>query len=138
VQALCLRNFFGCSGAGIDEVRKFQLSGHANHVCDPTPGHQILYLLRGWFFRGRWRLVLFKIHVVLKTRFGYFVLLTAEQISNRGNRAPSSERLSLLVSVAVVAVLIAVPETNGVAAPGSWLLAPAYAEMRIYKFRFGI
>lgn len=110
MQALCLRNFFGCSGAGIDEVRKFQLSGYANHVCHPTPGHQILYLLRGWFFRGRWRLVLFKIHVVLKTRFGYFVLLTAERISNRGNRAPSWERLSLLVSVAVVAVLIAVPE----------------------------
>jgi hypothetical protein len=47
-------------------------------------------------------------------RVGYFALLTAERIN--GNRTPSWERLSLLVSLAVMAVLIAVPEPDDVAA----------------------
>jgi hypothetical protein len=63
VQALCLRDFFSGFSAGIDEIRKFQLSGYANHICHPTSGHQILYLLRSWLFHGSWRLVRFKLHI---------------------------------------------------------------------------
>jgi hypothetical protein len=60
-------------------------------------------------------------------RVGYFALLTAERIN--GNRTPSWERLSLLVSLAVMAVLIAVPEPDEVAAfpmllPASCFLLP--------------
>jgi hypothetical protein len=39
VQALGLRDFFSGFSAGIDEIRKFQLSGCADHICYPTSGN---------------------------------------------------------------------------------------------------
>jgi len=50
----------------------------------------------------------------LKMRVGYFALLTAEWINR--NRTPSWQRLSLLVSLAVMAVLIVVLEPDEMAA----------------------
>jgi hypothetical protein len=64
VQALGLRDFFSAFSAGIDEIRKFQLSGYANHIGQPTSAHQILYLLGSWFCYGPWRLVPFKLHIL--------------------------------------------------------------------------
>jgi hypothetical protein len=83
VQALGLRDFFSGFSAGIDEIRKLELSGYANHICHPTSAHQILYLLRSWFCHGPWPLVLFKFHIFYADlRVGYFLLLTAEWIGN--------------------------------------------------------
>jgi hypothetical protein len=88
VQALCLRDFFSGFSATINEIRKFELSGYTNHICHPTSGHQILYLLRSWFFHGPQRPVRFKFHIfILDLRVGYFVLLAAERIGNRGSRS---------------------------------------------------
>ena len=42
-------DFFGCFNAGIDEIRKFRLSGYANHICHPASGQQILYFLASLF-----------------------------------------------------------------------------------------
>jgi hypothetical protein len=72
VQALCLRDFFSGFSAGTDEIRKFQLSSYANHICHPPSSHHIGYLLRSWFFHDPWLLVLFKLHIFgLNFRVGY-------------------------------------------------------------------
>jgi hypothetical protein len=86
VQALCFRNFFGGFSAEIDEIRKFQLSGCTDHICYPTSGHQILYLLRRGFFRGSSDLTFIIFHANFVGRLSF--LLTAERIGNRRNKPP--------------------------------------------------